>query len=230
MEKLLVANYKMNGNQNFYKKVNKVVNKLKMKDTIVLCPPFVYMPFFKIKNKNVFLGAQDVCSQINKKSTGQISATMLNEFNVSYVIVGHSERRALGETDLDIANKVETAQVNNLKPIICVGETNKGSGLEILETQVKLALTKAVEKEVIFAYEPVWAIGTGEQPSVTKINNAIKIIKNTAKEFGFNVKVLYGGSVNASNYKEIQKANVDGFLMGGVSLKVDEFIKIVKGE
>ena len=73
MEKLLVANYKMNGNQNFYKKVNKVVNKLKMKDTIVLCPPFVYMPFFKIKNKNVFLGAQDVCSQINKKSTGQIS-------------------------------------------------------------------------------------------------------------------------------------------------------------
>lgn len=230
MEKLLVANYKMNGNQNFYKKVNKVVNKLKMKDTIVLCPPFVYMPFFKIKNKNVFLGAQDVCSQINKKSTGQINAEMLNEFNVSYVIVGHSERRALGETDLDVANKVEIAQSNNLKPIVCVGETEKGSSLEILKTQVKLALSKATQQEIVFAYEPVWAIGTGEQPSVAKINNAIKIIKNIAKECGFNVKVLYGGSVNEKNYNNVNKSKADGFLMGGVSNKLEEFLKIVKGE
>ena len=230
MEKLLVANYKMNGNKNFYKKVNKVVNKLKVKDTIILCPPFVYMPFFKVKNKNISLGAQDICFENNKKSTGQINGEMLNDFNVSYVLIGHSERRALGETNEIVAKKVSVAHQNRLIPIICVGENEKTSNINVLVDQVQNALNNARNKEIIFAYEPIWAIGTGEQPSVTKINNAIKLIKQTANKCGFKVKVLYGGSVNVENFPKVSKSQADGFLMGGVSNKLEEFLKIIKGE
>ena len=230
MQKLLVANYKMNGNKNFYKKVNKVVNKLKVKDTIVLCPPFVYMPFFKIKNKQCSLGSQDIAIEENKQSTGQISANMLKEFGVKYSIIGHSERRAIGEADEMIANKVLFAQQNDIVPIVCIGEKNKTQKLNIIEEQVKNAINLAKEKELIFAYEPIWAIGTGIQPTIKQINKAVEIIKTTAKDLGFVVKVLYGGSVNEKNYKEVLKSKADGLLMGGVSNKLDEFVKILKGE
>ena len=230
MKKLLVANYKMNGNTNFYQEVNKVVNNVILKDTVVLCPPFVYMPFFNLTNKNVYLGSQDITDEENTKSTGQISPKMLNEFNVRYSIVGHSERRENGETDTMIANKVLVAQTNNIVPIVCVGEKTKTAKLDVLINQVKSALSKAEKKEIVFAYEPIWAIGSGEIPTVEKINYALDIIKTTAIDFGFKVKVLYGGSVNASNYKELLKSNADGFLMGGVSNKIEEFLKIVKGE
>ena len=227
---IFVANYKMNGDKSFYKKVNKIFNKLKVEDTIVLCPPFVYMPFFKLKSKNIHLGAQDVAQNANKKSTGQLNATMLREFDAKYCVVGHSERREIGETDEIVANKVKHCQEQNIIPIICVGEKTKSAKLEVLVEQVKIALSKAENQEVVFAYEPVWAIGSGKIPSVNKINKAIKLIKKSATEVGFDVKVLYGGSVNISNHKELKTADVDGFLMGGVSLKIDEFIKIVKGE
>ena len=230
MKKLFVANYKMNGDKNFYQKVNKVFNKLKSEDTIILCPPFIYTPLLKIKNKSVFIGGQDVSAGENKKFTGQTSAKMLKEFGVKYCLVGHSERRELGEDDEIVSQKVFMAQKHDLVPIVCVGEENVGESLDILAEQVKIALSKAENKEIIFAYEPVWAIGTGEQPTATNIKKALKIIKITAKHCGFNVPVLYGGSVNAKNYREIQKANVDGYLMGGVSLKLDEFVQIVKGE
>ena len=230
MKKLFVANYKMNGDKNFYQKVNKVINKLKSKDTVILCPPFVYMPFFKLKNKNVSLGAQDVCAVEDKKSTGQTSVSMLKEFNVKYCIVGHSERRAIGETDDMVANKVQLLQAKDVVPIVCVGEKSKTTKLNVLVEQVRIALSKAENKQIIFAYEPVWAIGTGVQPSVNKINNAIKIVKNAAKDCGFDVKVLYGGSVNLNNIKEVEKSVAEGFLMGGVSLKLDEFCSIIKGE
>ena len=227
---IFVANYKMNGDKKFYQKVNRVFNKLESEDTVILCPPFVYMSSLKLKNENVFLGSQDVSGEFTRPSTGQISAKMLKEFGSTYAIVGHSERRELGETDFMIARKVHMAQEYDLIPIICVGERVQGESLDVLKRQVDLALGKAVCREVMFAYEPVWAIGTGEIPTVEQINNAIQVIKDTAKEHGFDVKVLYGGSVNLSNYNEIKKSSADGFLMGGVSLKLDEFLKIVKGE
>ena len=230
MQKLLVANYKMNGNVNFYKQVTKQVNKLKSSDTVVLCPPFVYMPFLKINNKNVEIGSQDISCFDNTKSTGQISAKMLKEFNVSFAIIGHSERREIGETNELIADKVKISVENNLTPIICVGEQSKTASLNILEKQVSVALSKISSADIVFAYEPVWAIGSGEKPTVAQINKAINIIKSTAKKQGFNVKVLYGGSVNVKNYKEILTSNADGLLMGGVSLKIDEFLQIVEGE
>lgn len=230
MQKLLVANYKMNGNKDFYQKVSKTINKLKLKDTVILCPPFVYMPFLKINNKNVCLGAQDICSQENTKSTGQTSAKMLKEFGASYVIVGHSERREIGETNEVVAQKVSIAQSNNIIPIVCVGEKTKTAKLDILVEQVKIALSMAKNDNIIFAYEPIWAIGSGVQPTVEKINKALKIIKNTAQDLGFDLKVLYGGSINGNNINEVSKSLADGFLMGGVSNKLDEFVSILKGE
>ena len=227
---IFVANYKMNGDKNFYSEVNKVMNKLKSKDTVILCPPFVYMPFLDVKNKNMFLGSQDVCAVENKKSTGQISAKMLNEFNVDYALIGHSERREIGETDEIVSKKVMLAQENGIIPIVCVGEKTKTSGLDVLKLQVEIALGNAQNKEIIFAYEPIWAIGSGEIPTIERINKALNLIKQIAKEKGFDVKVLYGGSVNLSNHNELKTSVADGFLMGGVSLKLDDFCAIVKGE
>ena len=230
MKKLLVANYKMNGNKNFYQKVNKVINKLKIADTVVLCPPFVYMPFFKIKNKNLFLGSQDVSCLENKTSTGQISSKMLKEFDVKYAIVGHSERRALGESDEQVALKVKQAKDNGIMPIVCVGEKNKSSKISVVKNQVEIALSNIESGEVVFAYEPIWAIGSGEVPTIKKIDSVINLIKETAQNKGFHVKVLYGGSVNEKNHQELKTSLADGFLMGGVSLKLDEFISIIKGD
>lgn len=230
MKKLFVANYKMNGDINFYQKVNEIIDKTRITGTVILCPPFVYMPFFNIKNKKVLIGSQDISFCDNHQSTGQINANMLKEFDVNYAIIGHSERRELGETDEIVAKKVAYATSNGLIPIVCVGEKNQDSNLEVLSEQVKAALSLVQGKEVIFAYEPIWAIGTGVQPTIEKINEALKLVKNTAKKCGFKVKVLYGGSVNLKNYHNIKTSNADGFLMGGVSLKIDDFIEIVKGE
>lgn len=230
MHKLVVANYKMNGSVDFYSSAQKKINKLKLKDTnIVLCPPFVYLPFFKIKNKNVALGCQDISNKVNKKCTGQISPLMLNEFGVKYCIIGHSERRSNGETNIQVCEKVKTACENGIVPIVCVGEESKASKLDVLEEQVTAALSGSNNITPIFAYEPVWAIGSGEIPTVAKINKALSIIKKTAKKLGYNSQILYGGSVNLQNYKELLASNADGFLLGGISLNVDDFISLTKG-
>ena len=187
--------------------------------------------FFKIKNKFVDFGSQDVSGEISTKATGNISPIMLKEFNVNYSIVGHSERRAKGETDALVAEKVECCVKNNICPIICVGEKTKNSSLSTIKKQVEAAVGK-IEKssKIIFAYEPVWAIGSGEIPTVAKINKALSIIKKSAKKCGVDSKILYGGSVNLQNYKELLKSNADGFLLGGISLKTDEFIELACAE
>ena len=234
MHKLVVANYKMNGNIKFFRSLN-ILNKLKLRDTkIVLCPPFLYLPIVKLKNKSISLGCQNISQSINNKSTGEISPLMLKEFNVRYAIIGHSERRAIGETDDMVANKVINALNHDITPIICVGENNKEEGLSLVKTQVK-AVLKAIDKsgiektkEVIFAYEPVWSIGTGKLPTIKDIDKAVKLIKTTAKSLE-NVKVLYGGSVSGDNFIDLTNSIADGFLLGGVSQKLEEFKKIVKG-
>ncbi len=232
--RFVVANYKMNGNKKFYVSAQKKLNTLKLKDTkLVLCPPFVYVQNLKIKNKRIFLGVQNISSAVNNKSTGEISTKMLNDLGVKFVIVGHSERRALGESDEIVVKKVINAINSNITPIVCVGENGTNAGLDEVKNQVKAVLKglKAgkidKDREIIFAYEPVWAIGTGKIPTISEINKAVKLIRTSAK--GYNIKVLYGGSVSGDNYAEIFSAQIDGFLLGGVSLKVDEFTKIVKG-
>lgn len=230
MHKLVVANYKMNGDKDFYTSIQKKLNKLSVKDTkIVLCPPFVYLPFFRLKNKCLSLGSQDIANIQKNKATGQTGAYMLKEFNVNYSIVGHSERRANGETDELVAQKVKIACDNQIVPIVCVGGQTKTINKEFLSNQVEKALSNVENCKVIFAYEPLWAIGTGLVPAVKNINQAVKIIKETCIKLGFEPTILYGGSVDAENYKELIKADIQGFLVGGTSLKIDEFIKLVKG-
>ncbi|MBR6778902.1 MAG: triose-phosphate isomerase [Clostridia bacterium] len=230
MHKLVVANYKMNGDKKFFVSVAKKINKTKAKDTkIVLCPPFVYLPFLKIKNKNVYLGAQDMSQVQNGKSTGKVSPTMLKEFGTEYVIVGHSEIRCNGETEQTIKQKIKLAIDNQLVPIVCVGEKDKSSGLEELSSQIQSILDAAAQGDnVVIAYVPVWSIGTGELPTVTKINKAVQVIKKQIKDKKLNASILYGGSVNEQNCTELLKSKIDGFLLGGVSLKVDKFLQIVK--
>jgi len=231
MHKFIVANYKMNGSSKFYKGVAKKINNTRIKDTkIILCPPFVYLPNFKIKNRFTSLGSQDIAHCENGKSTGQISAKMLKEFNVKYSIIGHSERRELGELDNMVARKVKNAKENGIVPIVCVGELKKNSALDSVISQVEAVLNVLdAQDNVIFAYEPVWAIGSGETPTIKRINKVVEAIKNKIVERNIEPICLYGGSVNVDNYKELNTANIEGFLIGGTSLKVDKFIEILKG-
>ncbi len=225
MSKFLVANYKMNGDKKFFRSINSF-NKIKLKDTkLILCPPFVYLNL--VKAKHFSLGAQDVSAFCDNKSTGEISAEMLKDYGVKYVIIGHSERRARGETDKLIQSKIKLAFNNGITPIVCVGEKNYNSKIEEILNQVESALV--TDSEIIFAYEPVWAIGTGKLPTINKINKAVDLIKTTAKQHNRDCKVLYGGSVNKSNYKQLLTCEIDGFLVGGLSLKLNEFLDVLKG-
>ncbi len=232
MRKLIVANYKMNGDKKLFKQIVKKINKIKLRDTkVVLCPPFIYLNEFKIKNNIVSIGSQDITNDENSKSTGQISAKMLLEHDVKYVIVGHSERRKIGENDKLINQKINVCLNNFLMPIICVGEEKKTDKLDIVLSQIKNALDSINKNFVpIIAYEPVWSIGTGKLPSINRIDKMIDMIKSFLKTIGYNESlVLYGGSVGLDNYKEIIKSKIDGLLLGGVSLRIDKFIKILKG-
>ncbi len=227
---LVVANYKMNGNKSFHQKQLKTLNKLKVKDTkIVLCPSFVYLPQFKLKNTHIFLGAQDISQVEDNKSTGQVSAEMLKEFGVCYVIIGHSERRKIGETDEQIALKIKNAIEHNIVPIICVGE-NAGEKIETIKTQLKAAL-KFVKSDnnIVIAYEPVWAIGSGKVPTVGDINLAADIIRKQIEKLNLNAQILYGGSVDEKNFVELKMANIDGFLLGKVSRETEKLAKIILG-
>ena len=226
MGKLFVANYKMNGDKSFYHSVNEL-NKVRLKDTkLILCPPFVYLPILKAK---IFsLGAQDICERERGGSTGEISAEMLRDNNVEFVLVGHSDRRAVGESDDIISKKINMAIKYGIVPIVCVGEETFRSKIEDIRSQVESAI-RGVDGEVIFAYEPIWAIGTGKVPTVKKINQAIATIKGICQEYGKSCKILYGGSVNRDNYIELMKSDADGFLVGGLSLKLEDFISVLKG-
>lgn len=176
------------------------------------------------------LGGQDISAYSDGKSTGQISAKMLKDLGASYCLVGHSERRALGETDEIIAKKIANALDNKIIPVVCVGENEKTEKQSSIKKQVKTALSLANKNaQIVFAYEPVWAIGTGDTPTVKHIDRAIEIINNQCLKHGFNCKVLYGGSINEKNYTQFLSSKADGFLLGGVSLKIDKFIEIVKG-
>lgn len=231
MHKFIVANYKMNGNLKFYKSVAKNLNSIKVKDTeIILCPPFVYLSCLKIKNKNVFVGCQDIAEIKNGKSTGQISPEMLQDFSVKYTIVGHSERRAIYETDSIVANKTKLAIEHGIVPIVCVGEDKKSSAISSVLEQVEAVLYACNNaSKIIFAYEPVWAIGSGEIPTNEKINRVVNKIKKTISNHGIEPICLYGGSVNDQNFENILKTNIDGFLLGGVSKDIEKFKMIVKG-
>lgn len=211
---------------------------------VILCVPYtdLFYSLLTAQNTAIKIGAQNMHWEEKGAYTGEIAPEMLRCINVEYVIIGHSERRQyFAETDETVNKKVKAALAHELTPILCVGETLKqreiGLAEEVITKQVELALegltAKQVE-EVIVAYEPIWAIGTGKVAKKEDANDAIKQIRDKiadlyGKEIAQNVTILYGGSVNAQNAKELfSTSDIDGGLVGGASLKVDEFEAIIK--
>ena len=213
------------------------------KNEVVLCVPYtdLFYCLMNVQGTNIKIGAQNMHFEEKGAYTGEVSAKMLKSIGVEYVIIRHSERRQyFNETDETVNKKLKTALENELKPIVCVGENleqrENGKAEEIVTTQIKLdleGLTKDQVKNTIIAYEPIWAIGTGKTATSEDANNMIKTIrKQIADIFGTDVSeeviIQYGGSVKASNSKELfTTSDIDGGLVGGASLKPDEFSKIV---
>jgi len=211
---------------------------------IVICPPFIsILPVAAmLEGSGIAVGAQNMHWEDSGAFTGEVSPSMLAEF-CKYVIIGHSERRTLfGETDEGVNRKVKAALTHDLVPIMCVGETlaeNEASATaSVVSRQVREGLSGVEANavpEIVIAYEPVWAIGTGRAATAAGANQVIEeIIRGTLgriydESLARQVRVLYGGSVKASNADEFfQQAGIDGALVGGASLKVAEFIPIVK--
>lgn len=210
---------------------------------LVVCPPFTALESVSraVLDSNLRLGAQNMSEHNVGAYTGEIAAVMLKEFSTRYVILGHSERRQYyRETDALVARKAAAAHTANLKPIICIGETlaerEAGRTEQILATQVTGSLAGLAGEQMLettLAYEPVWAIGTGLTPStddVAEVHAAIRAhLTGRFPAEGDRVRILYGGSVKPSNAKELMSLpNVNGALVGGASLKADDFLAIIR--
>lgn len=246
--KVIAGNWKMNmlPNEaiNFIEELEPLVKDTK--NEVVLCVPYtdLFYALLTAQNTNIKIGAQNMHFEETGAYTGEISGKMLKSINVEYVIIGHSERRQyFNETDETVNKKVKAAFQYGLKPIVCVGETleqrEAGQTEEIITKQTELALKGLTENQVentIIAYEPIWAIGTGKTATKEDANNSIKSIRNKiAQIYGQTVAngviIQYGGSVKSTNAKELfEMSDIDGGLVGGASLKADEFSKIVKFE
>ena len=234
--KIIVANWKLNGSNDFLEAYfEELVLKGLNSDTCgIICPPITYMKNCYSKLHSLYLGAQD-CSKFKDGAyTGEISASMLRENNCKFCIVGHSERRQVfNEHNEDIKIKAEQLLNERIIPIICIGETLEQKKMnkthEVLKGQVINSLPQKSSKEsVVIAYEPIWAIGTGMTPTLEEINNIHEYLKKNIKEIE-EYKLLYGGSVNSKNASDIMNLeNVDGVLVGGASLKADQFSEILK--
>ena len=214
------------------------------KNDVVLCVPYIdlFYSLLHVQGTNIKIGAQNMHWEEKGAYTGEVSASMLKSIGVEYVIIGHSERRQyFNETDETVNKKIKSALLHGLKPIVCVGETLEQREAGETEKIVTNQIAKAFEgiasenlENIIVAYEPIWAIGTGKTATKEDANNTImQIRKKLAEIYGQNeaegVIIQYGGSVKSSNAKELfEMSDIDGGLVGGASLKAEEFSKIVK--
>ena len=246
--KLIAGNWKMN--MLFTEGLvlaGQVVSRYKQlenpKFDILMCPPMTLLKgVCNITEKKVFIGAQDVSNapKMSGAFTGQVSAEMVKDLGATHTLVGHSERRTLnGETDEIVCQKAQNAHAAGLVSVICVGETlqerEAGNHLTIVKNQVKNSVpANATAENTIIAYEPVWAIGTGKVPSTDDVAEMHLTIRQELTEklgagVADNMLILYGGSVKPSNAKQLLSVdNVDGALIGGASLKIDDFWAIAE--
>lgn len=229
--KIIAGNWKMNGSKQALKEMTAKLNNVETKNTVILCVPFTMLNESASK---INLGAQDISQHVKGAYTGEISGTMLKETGAKYVIVGHSERRQYHNENNDIVRqKAEMAIQNDIIPIICVGETMEekqaGKTMEIIESGVKESIPDNSNGHIIIAYEPRWAIGAGITPTNEEIAEAHGLIAKTLENMELSdTPILYGASVNSVNASDIMSINnVDGVLVGGASLKPDEFISII---
>lgn len=247
MKKLIAANWKMNKTVaeavSTADELKKLAGKEKNAD-VVICPPFtaLYAVAKELKGSNIKLGAQNMYFEKSGAYTGEISALMLKNAGCEYVIIGHSERRQyFGETDESVNKKMKVAFENSIIPIVCVGETlqqrEKNEAFSVIEKQVKVGvagLSAEQSKKLVIAYEPVWAIGTGKTATPQQAEEVHAFIRKIytemyGKDAAESIRILYGGSVKPDNVSEIMRQpDIDGALVGGASLKADDFIKLVR--
>ncbi|KAB8153337.1 triose-phosphate isomerase [Kordia sp. TARA_039_SRF] len=243
--KIVAGNWKMNNDLSGTEALlNDLIELVPNTDvSVMVAPTFVnlFQAFNVLKGHNIEVIAQNMHQEANGAYTGEVSASMLQSVGVNTVILGHSERRAyFGETDEILAKKVDAALANELQVVFCFGEEledrKAGNHFSVVESQLKNALfhvEAAHWKNIILAYEPVWAIGTGETASPEQAQEMHAFIRKTISEkFGQDVanelSILYGGSVKPANAAEIfAKADVDGGLIGGASLKAADFVAII---
>jgi len=240
---IIAGNWKMNKTA---KEAVELIDALKplvakAKPEVVVCVPYtdLWAVADAIKGTKIHLGAENVSWADKGAYTGEISAEMLKEIGVEYVIIGHSERRQyFGETDATVNARTKQALANGLKPIVCVGETleerEKNRTNRVLKKQILEGLAGITDfTDVVIAYEPVWAIGTGKTATAEDANKTIGFIRRTIKaNFGEDVakalRIQYGGSMKPSNVKELMaERNIDGGLIGGAALKAEDFAAIV---
>lgn len=242
---IIAGNWKMNKTvSEAVALVNDLKDKVKdSKCQVVVCPPFVCLPAVidAAYGTNIEVGAQNMYFEESGAYTGEVSPVMLKELGVKFVIIGHSERRQyFAETDETVNKKVHSAFKHGLLPIVCVGETLKereaGKTFDKISTQIKeglKGLTENQAEELTVAYEPIWAIGTGKTATSKQANEVIRFIrKETAKMYGSScadkMRIQYGGSVKPSTIKEqMAQSDIDGALVGGASLKAEDFAAIV---
>ena len=241
---LVAGNWKMNGSRDSALRLANAVaqgTEAGSAAEVLLCPPFVYLADVSraLKDSGLSLGAQDLCAEENGAYTGEVSGAMLKDFDCRYVIVGHSERRALfAEDDALVARKFMAAQKAGLTPILCVGETlterEAGATHAVVARQLKAVLDAAgiaAFAGAVVAYEPVWAIGTGrtaKSDQAQEVHALIRgILAGQDAKIAAAVRLLYGGSVKASNAAELfRMPDIDGGLVGGASLDATEFLAI----
>jgi triosephosphate isomerase len=241
--KTIVFNWKMNPSS--VDEVNKIIAVIEAESVavgrseLIILPPSIYINLLQEKQSNIFasLGVQDISDSESGAYTGQLSATMISNLGLEYALLGHSETRKYQQyTSQDIANKLTQALTQNLTPILCLGYEAEPQANEINTELIKQELYDIispnkdllVNKHILIAYEPIWAIGTGVTPSIDNIETVSIFIKKTFQdilpiESSTMVKILYGGSVNKDNIDELQNANsISGFLIGGASLDINQ--------
>jgi len=237
----IAGNWKLNCNiseaLDLSSSISNILSGKNIQSEVVLFPPYIYLDPIRniIKDNNISIGAQNCSNHVLGAYTGDISASMLSSIGCEYVIVGHSERR-IGklESNSDIALKANNVINSNMIPIICLGENAKareeGNALKIIENQLNESIPKNIQNNnFIIAYEPIWAIGSGNIPSLDSINEMFNMIRQWLlnNNIDKDTKILYGGSVNKDNAKELFSCeNLGGLLIGGVSLKAREFSEI----
>lgn len=244
---LVVGNWKMYVDSaakatELARRVARAASRLRRTE-VVVCPPHAFLGTIASgRGRSLLLGAQDVSTETEAARTGETSVFMLKNMRVSHVIVGHSERRSLGETNAIVALKAQRALKAGVTPIICIGETERdlrGDFLALLEAQIKQSLsgvTRAKVSQVVVAYEPLWAIGKSAQDAVTPhvLHETTLFIKKIlvslfGRTAGTSVKILYGGSVEAPNAAAlVSEGAVDGVLVGHASTDAGEFVEIIR--
>ena len=244
MKKLVVGNWKMNPQRaedakSIAQKVKRNSRNIR-KTQIVLCPPFVYIPAIASSaGGNIFLGAQDVFYEQSGNFTGEISAEQLARLKTNFVIVGHSERRQMGESDEVVGKKIREVLEFGMSPILCVGEKERdpnGDYYNFIKHQIQTGLKEASKKfivNLVVAYEPVWAIGAKEAMKASELHEMSifirKVLKDLFGDLSLGIRILYGGSVDRVNAENLVKeGNVSGLLIGRVSLNATDFIEITR--